>query len=71
MSRKSIYPPDDGKDPFIYDGTRSSAVAEAIVGRFTGGESIGELSADFGLADWEIHYVLRWWICRQKARVRT
>lgn len=71
MTRKSIYPPDAGKDPFVYDGTPRARVSEAIVSRFTAGESIGELSTDFGLEDWEIGYILRWWICRQKARVRT
>jgi len=71
MSRKSIYPPDDGKDPFVYDGTRSSAVAEAIVGRFTGGDSVPDLALDYGVLHFDVERIIRWWICRTKARVRT
>jgi hypothetical protein len=71
MSRKSVYPPDDGPDPFVYDGTRQQAVAESIVQWFVRGQTVDELRDDFTMTGTRVERVLRWWIARRMARVVT
>lgn len=65
----SVYPPDGGPDPFVYNGTQSQAVAEVVVGRFIAGDSLADLIDDYPSDD--VERILRWWICRRIARVRT